>query len=313
MIISASRRTDISAFYSEWFMNRLNEGHVLVPNPMNPHQVGRVRLDPEVAECIVFWSKNPEPMLTRLPELNDYKYYFQYTLNAYGHDIEPGLPALERRIYTFIRLSAAIGPGRVIWRYDPIFVNDTYTIEWHIERFAYLADLLYRSTKQCTISFVDHYPKNSKSMKQAAIQPMTDKQILVLAKAFGAIAGEHGLSVMTCSEAIDLADYGIGHASCIDRNLIEKITGKTFASVKKDKNQRSECGCIASIDIGIYNTCVHGCAYCYANFSEDRTRRNFAAHDPDSLLLVGELSPDAVVKDREMIVQGVTDRQTRLD
>lgn len=312
MIISASRRTDIPAFYSEWFINRLHEGYVLVPNPMNLLQVGRVRLDPEVAECIVFWSKNPEPILTRLPKLSDYKYYFQYTLNAYGHEIELGLPDLERRIDTFIKLSNTIGSDRIIWRYDPIFINTSYSIDWHIERFAYLMNRLTQSTKQCTISFVDHYPKNAKSMKHAEIRPMSNEQIITLAKAFGVMAGGHGLSVKTCSEAIDLSVYGIGHASCIDRNLIEKITGKTFASVKKDKNQRSECGCIASIDIGIYNTCVHGCAYCYANFSEDRPRRNFAAHDPDSLLLVGELSPDAVVKDREMIVQGGLDKQLTL-
>lgn len=149
MIISASRRTDIPAFYAPWFLNRLGEGHVLVPNPFNPRSVSRVSLRPDAVDCIVFWTKNPAPMLPRLGELNGFKYYFQFTLNPYGKDIERNLPSIEERIETFRKLSEMIGKERVVWRYDPILINETYDTRFHREAFARLARKLSNHTERC--------------------------------------------------------------------------------------------------------------------------------------------------------------------
>ena len=125
MIISASRRTDIPSFYSTWFFNRVREKHVLVPK-----QISRVKLTPDVVDCIVFWTKNPAPMLDKLNHLKDFKYYFQFTLNAYGKEIATNLPSFGQRIDTFKRLSDLIGKERVIWRYDPILTNETYNTDF---------------------------------------------------------------------------------------------------------------------------------------------------------------------------------------
>lgn len=304
MILSVSRRTDIPALYSEWFFQRLHEGFVLVPNPMNARQISRIKLNPQVIECIVFWSKNPLPMLPRLGELEDYSYYFLYTLNAYGRDIEPGLPALAKRIETLCQLSQLLGPERVIWRYDPIFINERYSLKWHKEQYALLAERLAPYTRHCIISFVDIYPKNARRMRQAGINPLSVDQILAIAQSISRTAGQYDLKISTCSEEIDLADLHINHAGCIDRQLIESCTGKCFAGVGKDKNQRPECGCLPSIDIGVYNTCIYGCAYCYANFSSELARRKYAEHDSGAPILTGTVPDNAVIRDRELKIMG---------
>ena len=136
MIISASRRTDIPAFYSDWFFNRIKEGYVLVRNPMNAHQISKISLSADVIDCIVFWTKNPRPMINRLDELKDYNYYFQFTLNSYAKDIEPNVPSKDKEIIkSFRELSEKIGKDRVVWRYDPILINDNYSVDHHIKYF----------------------------------------------------------------------------------------------------------------------------------------------------------------------------------
>ena len=166
MIISASRRTDIPTYYSDWFMQRIKEGYVLARNPMNAHQVSRISLNPEVVDGIVFWTKNPLPMLDKLPLLKDYMYYFQFTLNGYEQDVEAGVPPKDKFIVPgFQRLSDMLGPERVIWRYDPILLNNKYTFNYHVQRFAELAKQLAPYTKQCTISFLDMYAKTERNMQ----------------------------------------------------------------------------------------------------------------------------------------------------
>ena len=165
MIISASRRTDIPAFFSEWIINRLKEQYAYVRNPMNIHQVSKINLSPDVVDCIVFWSKNPKPIINKLNALKDYMYYFQFTLNAYDKDFEENLPTLSTRIDTFQTLSNYIGKERVIWRYDPIIINEKYSIDWHIERFKYLTEQLCLYTEKVTISFIDLYTKISHNIK----------------------------------------------------------------------------------------------------------------------------------------------------
>lgn len=300
MILSVSRRTDIPAFYSEWFIKRVREGYALVRNPMNHHSVSKVSLDPSVVDCIVFWSKNPAPLFPYLSELNGkYKFYFQYTLNAYGNDIEPNLPSLDDRISTFVTLSKMFGSDRVIWRYDPIVLTDNYSLEWHCREFAHLADCLATYTSNCVFSFVDMYDKVIGNMKHLNLCPITVPKMIELAKALQTIAVKKNIFLKTCSENLDLSELGIAHSCCVDPTLISSMLGYPIHA-KKDPNQRSSCGCIESIDIGQYNTCRHGCKYCYANYSYSSVCANVQRHDPDSPLLLGQLEEGDKVTERKV-------------
>ncbi|MBQ8072575.1 MAG: DUF1848 domain-containing protein [Clostridia bacterium] len=300
MILSVSRRTDIPAFYAPWFIRRLEEGYVLVRNPMNYHQVSRVSLAPDVIDCIVFWSKNPAPLLRHLEYIGSrYPFYFQYTLNAYEKEIEPGLVPLSERIDTFRQLSRAIGPDRVIWRYDPIFISPKYNAQWHAEQFRNLVKALAKYTDTCVISFVDLYEKVKKTASCFGISECSEEEMNKLASAISIAAKEAGIQVKTCAEKIDLQKYGITHNCCIDAELISRITGWKL-KVKKDPNQRAECGCIESIDIGQYNTCKHGCKYCYATFNPHSVETFSKRHLPESSLLIGELESEDKITDRKM-------------
>jgi hypothetical protein len=287
MILSISRRTDIPARYADWFFRRVEEGFVLVRNPMNPRQVRRISITPETVEGMVFWTKDPRPMLARLDILEPYPYYFQFTLTSYGKDIEPGLPSKnDVLIPTFQRLSDLIGPHRVIWRYDPILLGGKYTTEYHLRYFEAMAKRLEGYTECCIISFLDLYRNTERNLSHLPQHPITEEIMHAMAKPLSEIANAHGLSLNTCAEAVDLAKYGIGHALCVDGELLSRIAGREIFA-KKDPNQRKECGCMASVDIGAYDTCPNGCRYCYANHSEGALRKNLAAHDPASPLLIG--------------------------
>lgn len=298
MIISASRRTDIPAYYSDWFYNRIREGFVCVRNPMNFHQVSRIFLSPDVVDGIVFWTKNPRPLMARLEELRAYPFYFQFTLTPYGKDVEPGVPRKNHVILpAFQELSRKIGPERVIWRYDPILFTDRYTMDYHITFFSQLARRLEGYTRKCIISFVDLYRNTQSNMNGLGFAALTEKEIVELAQRLADIAGKHQLVLETCAEQINLEQYGIAHGHCIDCSLLEQIAGYRL-TLEKDKNQRPECGCMASIDIGMYDTCRHGCKYCYATHSLKAVARNTQTHDPNSPLLCGQLLPEDVVKER---------------
>ncbi len=298
MIISASRRTDIPAFYSEWFFNRLHEKVVYVRNPFNPHQVSSISLDPENTEGIVFWTKDASPMIPGLKKLNDYPFYFQFTLNPYDHEIECGVPSKAKHVIpSFQRLSDEIGPERVIWRYDPIIISKHYSYEYHVEYFEKLARRLHGYTTACTFSFLDIYRNTLKHMNGLEIEPISEETMLRIAKSFSEIAASYDLKLQTCAEAIDLTALGIEHARCIDDRVFEKITGNKY-HYSKDANQRSECGCMTSIDIGAYNCCAHGCRYCYATYSPNTSSENIAKHDPLSPLLIGNITADDVIKIR---------------
>lgn len=298
MIISASRRTDIPAFYSEWFMNRVKEGHVLVPNPFNPKMLSKVRLTPDVVDCFVFWTKNPAPMIGKLDQLKDFKYYFQFTLNPYGKEIEENLPTLERRIDTFKRLSEKIGKEKVIWRYDPILTNPTFNVEFHKEAFAHIASQLKDHTERCMIGFIDHYNHVRKAMQQHSIEPLTLEEIHEMAASF-IQTRPRSMLLDTCTVKVDLRHMGIPSGMCVDKELIERIIGYPI-SAKKDKNQREVCRCVESIDIGTYDSCLNGCIYCYANTGAAKLHGNVRYHDKSSPKLIGQVRDDEVIKDREM-------------
>ena len=299
MIISASRRTDIPAFYSEWFFNRLREGFVYVRNPFNRKQVGKIRLTPELVDCFIFWTKDPLPMMKRLDELKEYNYYFQFTLTSYRKDVETNLRKKNDILKTFKQLSDMIGKERVIWRYDPIFLNPYYTKEYHYEWFERLAEELEGYTERCVISFLDLYKKTERNIKALEIISLTTEDIYEIAERFSSIVRDKNIAIKTCSEAIDLTKYGIEKGKCIDDRIISRIMNCPI-DVKKDDTQREVCGCVKSIDIGEYNSCQHNCLYCYANFNYKQVKENSQKHLVNSPILIGNLVGDEKIAEREM-------------
>lgn len=248
MIVSASRRTDIPALFSEWFYNRVKAGFVLLRNPYNFHQVGRVTLTPDKVEGIVFWTKNAAPMLPRIHELEDFKYYFQFTITAYERDIERNLPDKQEVIIPAFK---KIGTDKVIWRYDPILINKRYTWDYHIRAFTKLAEKLEGFTRKAVMSYVDAY--RGVNLAAIGVQHITLEQQREMAQQLAEIAMKHGIKLTACAE-----DVGLPPARCVDATM--------FGLRKpKDNSQRGLCACAESVDIGAYNTCSNGCTYCYAN------------------------------------------------
>ncbi|MDR1961596.1 MAG: DUF1848 domain-containing protein [Gracilibacteraceae bacterium] len=296
MIISASRRTDIPAYYAGWLFNRLKEGCVLVRNPANIHQVSRISLSPADVEGIVFWTKNPIPMLDKLALLRDYAYYFQFTITSYGTDVEPNIPDKRKTmIPAFRHLSDLIGAGRVVWRYDPIMLGGGYTADYHFEFFEKTARQLSGYTKKCVISFVDHYRSMASRVKNLRLLSITTENKQQIAQRLAEIARGYGLQIEACAEETDLSRFGLGRARCVDSRLF----GRSAVSAGKDKNQRSACDCDVSADIGMYDSCRGGCLYCYASHSEKALRKNIERHNPSSPLLCGEAGEKDIVRERK--------------
>ncbi len=300
MILSASRRTDIPNYYSDWFINRIKEGFLYVRNPMNAHQISRIDLSPEVVDCIVFWTKNPANMIEKLEYLKNYVYYFQFTLTGYGKDVEPNLPdKREELIPTFKRLSQKIGKEKVIWRYDPILISRRYTTDYHLKAFEEIASNLANYTEKVMISFVDFYSKTQRNAREIDIRQMANEEMIRLAEKMAQIASRYNLIIESCAEQINLQEVGIQHGSCIDKKLIERILGCKLIA-EKDKNQREECGCFESVEVGAYNTCLNGCKYCYANFNDNKVKDNVKLYDRDSALLCGNITSDDRITDRKV-------------
>jgi DNA repair photolyase len=297
MIISASRRTDIPAFYSEWFIKRIEKGFFYNVNPFNAKKIKYVSLAPDNVDVIVFWSKNPKPILKYLPLLDSkgYSYYFQFTLNYYPKTFEPHIPDIEERVDTFKVLSQHIGKHRVIWRYDPIILSSITPYEYHLENIYKLSSQLSGYTNRLMISFVDFYGKVK--MRLAKLQEEYNIEILSFQESYlkgelhrfaeqlSGIVTTGKIDVYTCAEIFDLDKAGVRHRSCIDGSLINKIfkTDKIFV---KDKGQRKECLCAESIEMGMYDTCKFKCNYCYANTSPKRIDKNVADHFIDGPSLI---------------------------
>lgn len=299
MILSVSRRTDIPAFYSEWFFNRIKEGYVLVRNPMNYNQVSKVSLDPNLIDCIVFWTKDPLNILKRLDELQAYNYYFQITLTPYNKKIERNIRDKDEVVKSFKELSGKIGKEKVIWRYDPIILSNNITIDYHLEKFEKFAQNLSRYTELCIISFLDLYKKTERNMKLLQPLQISKEDMFLIGEEFTKIAKKYDIRIETCSEEIDLSHFNIASSKCIDDNLISRIVGQQL-NIGKDKNQREACGCVTSIDIGAYNTCKHGCIYCYANFSARSVNNNIIRHNKNSPFLYGNIEENDKITDRKM-------------
>ncbi|MFN3527507.1 MAG: DUF1848 domain-containing protein [Candidatus Altarchaeaceae archaeon] len=290
LIISASRATDIPAFYSKWFFNRLKKGYIKWINPFNNtfQYVSFKNL-----RVIVFWSKNPKQIFPYLKELDDLgiNYYFQFTLNDYEEEnFEPNIPKLNERIETFKELSNRIGKEKIIWRFDPLILTDKINVDVLLDRIKNIGDKIHNYTEKLVISFVDIeiYSKVKKNLKNFGInaKEFEIKDIEKIANGLKNINKEWNLKISTCAEKVNLERYGIEHNKCIDDELMRKVFYKDkklidFLSKKnlKDKGQRKECKCIVSKDIGQYNTCPHLCVYCYANYSKSIVMKNFKNHN----------------------------------
>lgn len=292
MIISCSRRTDIPAFFSDWFMDKIQKGYCVSLNPFNSNQRTCVSLRPEDVDLFVFWTKNPGPFMKYIGKLKyiGYKFYFQYTLNAYPKYMEANVPSLENRINSLIELSSIIGRDKVIWRYDPIIFTQDTDYRYHEERFSFLLEKLHPYIEKIVVSIYDNYMGSDRRIEKNNIKIFKDfesnNEFRELMNMLSKMSNEKGLKIYSCAEAIDLSLYGIYPGKCIDDEYIKRVFNMQLP-YKKDRNQRKECGCIESKDIGFYNTCPHKCLYCYANRSNDGVDRNISTHRPESPSLIG--------------------------
>ena len=295
IVLSASRATDVPAFYADWFMRRLRAGFFRWANPFNAAQVQTVSV--AKTRAIVFWTKDPAGIEPHLDELDrrGLHYYFQYTLNDYeAESLEPGLPALAARIDSFRRLADRLGPDRVVWRLDPLLLTDRLGVPELLDRAARLMAQLARHVRKLVFSFADiaAYPAVRRNLARAGIaaRELAPAEMDEFARGLAALNRAYGLALATCAEEIDLAAHGIAHNRCVDGELLARLGPDDAAlleflgsrAARKDPGQRRACGCLASKDVGRYGTCPHGCVYCYANASRAAAERNFRAHRPEN-------------------------------
>lgn len=288
MIVQTGLRTDIPAFYAEWFMNRLREGYVLVRNPYRPSSVTRYELSPQVVDLIGFCTKNPAPMLPHMEALRPYGQYWYVTVTPYGKNIEPNVPPKATVLADFKRLSRIVGVDSVGWRYDPIFISAEYPLERHLAEFAAMAEALSGYTRICVISFIDLYQKVRRNFPE--VREVTQAERTRIGQEFVRIGRKYDIAIKACAEGEELAAYGVDCSGCMTIETYEKaLHGKL--RTPKIKPGRSACLCHLSCDIGQYDTCGHLCRYCYANNNAEAVRRNRARHDPASPFLIGGPEP----------------------
>lgn len=284
MILQTGMRTDIPAFYSQWFINRIKAGYVLVRNPYNPSSVTRYEINPDVVDLIAFCTKNPAPMLKYMDVLKPYGQYWFVTITPYGKEIEPNVPAKRQVLEDFKTLSKIVGVDSIGWRYDPIFINDKYSIDFHIETFEQMARELSGYTKTCIISFIDLYKKVIKNFPQACM--VEKEKRLKIGKAFAEIGRQYDITIKACAEGDELAPYGVDCSGCLTQEVYETVL-HTKLNMPRIKGQRNECACFFGNDIGAYDTCRHFCKYCYANTDYRAVLSNSELHNPDSPFLIG--------------------------
>lgn len=294
MILFASGRTDIPAFYSNWFINRVKAGFVDVRNPFNQKLVSRIYFSD--VDLIMFCSKNPLPMINKLDILK-VPVLFHVTITPYGKDVEPNIPDKRLIIDGVKKLSLVLSTDNVVVRYDPIFLSDKYNVDYHIRAFDKLCKNLNGYVNKIIVSFMDEY-KNVRSNKNILkYRAFTREDYKKIGEAFSKSAYDNGMSVQTCFEDEDLTQYGFVKGECLSHELAYILTGKKFKSsnVRKEK----KCECVQMVDIGDYNSCMHMCKYCYANYDEKAVSNNFERHDDNSSLLIGSIQRDDVIKVRK--------------
>lgn len=286
MILNTGQRTDIVAFYSEWFLTRLREGYVDVRNPYYPSLVTRYQLDPKTVDCIGFCTKNPLPMMNHLDELKVFPgVHWSVTITPYGRDIEPNVPDKRKAVEATKELSRVFGPNSVFWRFDPIIVNERYTLEQMFHSFEVICSLLQNYVHTVVTSFVDIFPKVKKNYPEVREVTAEEKKALVIGLV--EIAKKYGMTVKMCHEGNEWEQYGADCRGCLLKEDYERVLGKTLKIPSSMKGARQGCDCILSGDIGAYSSCLHLCRYCYANGTKDEVMTNFKKHDPKSSFLIG--------------------------
>lgn len=291
MILFVSGRCDIPAYYSSWFFHRLQAGFVDVRNPFNPHSISRILLDQEHVDVIVFCTKNPIPMIDRLDEIT-LPYVFQITLTPYHQDVEKQVFHKDQIVAAIHALSERLGKKRVTVRYDPILLNDHYTIAYHIKAFTRLCEQLEGIVDTIIISFVDMYKNTKANADQLKLKELRDADMQEIGKAFGRIAAEHQFVVQTCAEKIDLSSYGVKQGACMNKKELVEAIGHDFPTPMGTGVRGKLCDCLASVDIGDYNCCAHECLYCYANYDAKQIKARMKEHDPQSSVLLGHLTEE---------------------
>lgn len=299
MILNTGNRTDIPAYYSEWFYNRIRAGFVLVRNPYYLQQVIRYRLSPEVVDCLAFCTKNPAPMLDRLPEISAFKQFWFVTITPYGRDIEPHVPNQAQVIEVFKRLSDIVGIQAVGWRYDPIFISEKYSLDYHLDSFSQMAASLRGYTDNSVISFIDLYQKTRRNFR--GVQAVTSAERTAIGQVFAAIARQNGMTLRTCMEGSDLEKFGVDCSGCMTQPVIERAIGMNLKIPKNHHTSREGCDCLLGSDIGVYNSCGHGCHYCYANHDMETVRHNMANHDSKSPFLIGNAMVGDITKEAKQV------------
>lgn len=278
----------------------------MVRNPYCRHVVYRVELCPENVDCLFFITKDPEPMLKYLDEMDrmGYEYIFQVTITSYGREIEPGVRSKDGIIDSFIRLSERIGKERTIWRYDPILFNDFVDIDYHRRGFSGLCDRLEGHTERCIFSFLDVHSKLEHHVREGRLREVTSSEMESVGKVLAPIAEEHGIEMTSCCTERDLSGYGIRKRGCLDGELMRRL-GIPYE--RCDVPVRDGCLCVRNLDIGMYDTCDHNCIYCYANTACD-TFRSGRRYDPDGEMLVGHIERgDEIVQRKASAVTRLTD------
>lgn len=298
MILNVSGRCDIPAYFSEWFFNRLQAGFVDVRNPYNKHQISRIYLTKEHIHAIVFCTKNPIPMLKRIQEI-PFPFMFHITLTPYHNDIETNLPDKKQIIHAIKKLSEKIGKNRVVVRYDPIFINSKYSLEYHEQAFAKMCKILDGYVDTYVFSFLDDYKNTRNHRCILNHQEMTQTLAIQFAKKIQPIIRKYNINVQTCAESdYDLSAYDIFDKPCFSKEVIENITGESYQEIS-EKGVRKNCSCIETVDIGDYNCCPNGCKYCYANYDEKRIKERMMQHSPTSSVLIGTIEKDDKIVERK--------------
>jgi len=304
LIVNVGGRTDIVNYYSEWLINRMNEGFAYSRNPLFQNNVSKISMKPEDIDCLIFCSKNYKPILKYMKKINEkYRIICHYTITAYGTDIEPNVPSIEESIKTLIELSKIVGKEKVLWRYDPILLTKKYGVDKHLETFKIMAKQIAPYVQRCIFSFVEMYKKLDYNMPE--IISFTEDNKIKILKGIGELSKECNLYVQTCGTDENYEKYGINISGCTTKEILEQANNVKYKNVKSNP-MRKGCNCIPSRDIGAYDTCLNGCKYCYANKRPDLAKENIKLHDKNSPLLLGNIEKTDKIteaKSKSLIIQ----------
>ena len=297
MILSVGMRTDIIGFYLEWFLNRVNDGYVLVRNPYNMHHISHYEITPEVIDLLMYCTKNPRPLVNHLKsnpnsKLWNFRSLYHVTITPYENDLEQSVPKITYVIQAVRELSEIVGKNKVVWRYDPICLTEKYTVEYHYEQFDRMASLLSGFVEVCIISFVDFYERTKRNAPFLNVISKGEQEKMVIQ--LNEIAKKYNMELRLCAEDLDFDKLGVSKLGCLELSDLERIYDIRLKDIK-ETFPREQCRCLPARDIGAYNSCPHGCLYCYANEDKEVVIRNGKLHNPNSPLLLGELEEEDVV------------------